>query len=105
METASGGTGFPNPSPLVDDAAWMVAIEADDADPIGDIAHLEHLLQSSSVAEGAMLFQTLHRLREALRNSPSDSIEVGKPHKHPLVNVVARCVVDGHVVRHGDAPL
>ena len=66
VEPAVGGNGFPNPSPVVDDAAWMVAIEADSNDPIGDIAHLEHLLQSSTVAEGAMLFQTLHRLREAL---------------------------------------
>ena len=79
METAGGGTGFPNPSPLVDDAAWMVAIEADDADPIGDIAHLEHLLQSSSVAEGAMLFQTLHRLREALATQVTKASDAHAP--------------------------
>ena len=65
-DSATGGSGIPNPSPLVDDAAWYVAITADNTDPIGDIAYLEHLLQSSTVAEGAMLFQTLHRLREAL---------------------------------------
>ena len=79
VETAGGGTGFPNPSPLVDDAAWMVAIEADDADPIGDIAHLEHLLQSSSVAEGAMLFQTLHRLREALATQVTKASDAHAP--------------------------
>ena len=66
VEHAVGGNGFPSPSPLVDDAAWMVAIEVENTDPIVDIALLEHLLQSSSVAEGAMLFRTLHRLREAL---------------------------------------
>ena len=33
VEPAVGGNGFPNPSPLEDDAAWMVAIEADDKRP------------------------------------------------------------------------
>ena len=79
VESATGGSGFPNPSPVVDDAAWMVAIEADDADPIGDIAHLEHLLQSSSVAEGAMLFQTLHRLREALATQVTKASDAHAP--------------------------
>ena len=50
-DSAAGGSGFPNPSPLVDDAAWCVAIEADSIDSIGDITPLEHLLSSSSVAE------------------------------------------------------
>ena len=59
-------SGRPTIPPLVDDAARSVAIEAENTDPIGDIAHLEHLLQTCSVAEGAMLFQTLHRLWEAL---------------------------------------
>ena len=47
VDSAAGGSGFPNPSPVVDDAAWLVAIESDSTDPIGDIAHLEHLLQTS----------------------------------------------------------
>ena len=77
---ADGGiSGFPNPSPLVDDAAWCVAIEADNTDQIGDIAHLEHLLQSSNVAEGAMLFQTLHRLREALATQVTKASDADAP--------------------------
>ena len=48
---AGGDNGFPNPSPVVDDAACCVAIEADSIDSIGDITPLEHLLSSSSVAE------------------------------------------------------
>lgn len=81
VETAAigGDGGFPNPSPLVDDAAWMVAIEADSNDPIGDIAHLEHLLQSSTMAEGAMLFQTLHRLREALATQVTKASDAHAP--------------------------
>ena len=79
VEPAVGGNGFPNPSPLEDDAAWMVAIEADDNDPIGDIAHLEHLLTTSKVAEGAMLFQTLHRLREALATQVKRSTDAHAP--------------------------
>ena len=78
-DSAAGGSGFPNPSPVVEDAAWMVAIEADNTDPIGDIAHLEHLLQSSSVAEGAMLFQTLHRLREALATQVTKASDAHSP--------------------------
>ena len=74
-----GSAGFPNPSPVVDDAAWMVAIEADNSDPIGDIAHLEHLWQSSTVAEGAMLFQTLHRLREALATQVTKASDAHAP--------------------------
>ena len=79
VDTAVGGNGFPNPSPVVDDAAWCVAIEADNTDPIGDIAHLEHLLQSSSVTEGAMLFQTLHRLREALATQVTKASDAQAP--------------------------
>ena len=79
VDNATGGSGFPNPSPLVDDAAWCVAIEADSTDPIGDIAHLEHLLQSSSVAEGGMLFQTLHRLREALATQVTKASDAQSP--------------------------
>ena len=79
VESAVGGNGFPNPSPLVDDAAWMVAIEADDNDPIGDIAHLEHLLTTSKQAEGAMLFMTLHRLREALATQVKRSTNAHAP--------------------------
>ena len=79
VETAGGGTGFPIPSTPVDDAAWMVAIEADSTDPIGDIAHLEHLLQSSNVAEGGMLFQTLHRLREALATQVTKASDAHAP--------------------------
>lgn len=71
--------GLPEPSPVAEDAAWMVAIEADSNDPIGDIAHLEHLLQSSNVAEGAMLFQTLHRLREALATQVTRSSDAHAP--------------------------
>ena len=71
--------GLPEPSPVIDDAAWMVAIEAESNDPIGDIAHLEHLLQSSSVAEGAMLFQTLHRLSEALATQVTRSSDAHAP--------------------------
>ena len=74
-----GDGGFPNPSPLVDDAAWCVAIEANNADPIDDTAHLEHLLQTSSVAEGAMLFQTLHRLREALATQMTKASDAHTP--------------------------
>ena len=79
VEPAVGGNGFPNPSPLVDDAAWMVAIEADDNDPDGGIAHLEHLLTTSKVAEGAMLFQTLHRLREALATQVTKASDAHTP--------------------------
>ena len=43
-ELAGEGTGFRNLSPVVDDAAWMVAIEGDDAVHIGGFAHLEQLL-------------------------------------------------------------
>ena len=80
VESAADGgiSSFPLPSTPVDDSAWCVAIEADQPEPIGDIAHLEHLLQTNQQAEGAMLFQTLHRLREALatqvtRSSNSDT--------------------------------
>ena len=82
VESAVGGNGFPNPSPVVDDAAWMVAIEAGDDDidePIGDIAHLKHLLKSGSMAEGAMLFQTLHRLREALATQVTKASDAQSP--------------------------
>ena len=72
-------SGLPAPSPVADEAAWMVAIEADSNDPIGDIAHLEHLLQSSSGAEGAMLFQTLHRLREALATQVTKASDAHAP--------------------------
>ena len=48
-------------------------------DPIGDIAHLEHLLTTSKVAEGAMLFQTLHRLREALATQVKRSTDAHAP--------------------------
>ena len=78
-DSAAEGSGFPNPSPLVDDAAWCVAIEADNTDPIGDITHLEDLLQTSTVAEGAMLFQTLHRLREALATKVSKASDADAP--------------------------
>ncbi len=76
---ADGGvSGFPLPSKPVDDSAWCSVIEADQPEPVGDIAHLEHLLQTNKQAEGAMLFMTLHRLREALatqvtRSSDSDT--------------------------------
>ena len=78
-DSAAGDSGFPNPSPLVDDAAWCVALEADNTDPIGDIAHLEDLLQTSTVAEGAMLFQTLHRLREALATQVTKASDADAP--------------------------
>ena len=63
---------------MKDDSAWCVAIEAEQSESVGDIAHLEYLLQNNRTAEGAMLFQTLPRLREALatqvtRSSDSDT--------------------------------
>ena len=61
-----GDGGFSLPSKPVDDSAWCAVIEADQPEPVGDIRHLEHLLQTNKQAEGAALFQTLHRLREAL---------------------------------------
>ena len=81
VDTAADGgiSSFPNPSPIAEDAAWLAAIEADSTDPIGDIAHLEHLLTSSTVAEGAMLFQTLHRLREALATQVKRSTDAQAP--------------------------
>lgn len=79
VEPAVGGNGFPNPSPLVDEAAWMVAIEADDNDPVGDIAHLEFLIQNNRAAEGAMRFQTLSRLREVLATQITRSSSADTP--------------------------
>ena len=81
VDTAADGgiSSFPNPSPIAEDAAWLAAIEADSTDPIGDIAHLELLLTSSTVAEGAMLFQTLHRLREALATQVKRSTDAQAP--------------------------
>ena len=61
-----GDGGFPLPSKPAEDSAWCAVIEADQPEPVGDIRHLEHLLQTNQQAEGAMLFQTLTRLREAL---------------------------------------
>ena len=61
-----GNSGFSLPFTPVDDSPLCVAIEADQSEPVGDIAHLEHLLQTNQQAEGVMLFQTLHLLREAL---------------------------------------
>ena len=63
---------------MKDDSAWCVAIEAEQSESVGDIAHLEYLLQNNRTAEGAMLFQTLPRLREVLatqvaRSSDSDT--------------------------------
>ncbi len=55
-----------HPSKPAEDSAWCTVIEADQPEPVGDIRHLEHLLQTNRQAEGAMLFQTLTRLREAL---------------------------------------
>ena len=77
---ADGGiSGFPIPSTPVDDSAWCTVIEADQPDAIGDIAHLEHLLQTNKQAEGAMLFQTLHRLREALATQVKRSSDADTP--------------------------
>ena len=63
---------------MKDDSAWCVAIEAEQSESVGDIAHLGYLLQNNRTAEGAMLFQTLPRLREVLatqvaRSSDSDT--------------------------------
>ena len=76
--TAIGGDGFSLPSAPVEDSAWCTVIEAEHPETVGDIAHVEHLLQTNQQAEGAMLFQTLTRLREALatqvtRSSDSDT--------------------------------
>ena len=79
VEITAPPSGFSNPSAIAEDSAWLTAIEADSTDPIGDIAHLEHLLQSSSVAEGAMLFQTLHRLREALATQVTKASDAHTP--------------------------
>ena len=77
---ADGGiSGFPIPSTPVDDSAWCTVIEADQPDAVGDIAHLEHLLQTNKQAEGAMLFQTLHRLREALVTQVKRSSDADTP--------------------------
>lgn len=76
---ADGGiSGFSLPSTPVEDSAWCTVIEAEHPETVGDIAHVEHLLQTNQQAEGAMLFQTLTRLREALatqvtRSSDSDT--------------------------------
>lgn len=56
----------------------LPAIEADQPEPIDGIAHLDNLLQTNKQAEGAMLFQTMTRLREALaiqvkRSSDADT--------------------------------
>ena len=59
--------------------ASAVAIEADQPEPVDDIAHLEHLLQTNKHAEGAMLFQTLHRLREALATQVKRSSDADIP--------------------------
>ena len=74
-----GVSSFPLPSTPVDDSAWCVAIEEDQPDPVGDIAHLEHLLQTNKHAEGAMSFQTLHRLREALATQVTRSSDSETP--------------------------
>ena len=81
VESAADGgvSSFPLPSTPIDDSAWCVAIEADQPEPIGDIAHLEHLLQTNKQAEGAMLFQTLHRLREALATQVKRSSDADTP--------------------------
>lgn len=79
IEPAIGGNGFSLPSTPIDDSAWCVAIEADQPEPVGDIAHLEHLLQTNKQAEGAMLFQTLHRLREALATQVKRSSDADTP--------------------------
>ena len=77
---ADGGiSGFPIPSTPVDDSAWCTVIEADQPEAVGDIAHLEHLLQTNKQAEGAMLFQTLHRLREALATQVKRSSDADTP--------------------------
>ena len=75
---AGGCDGFSNPSPS-DDSAWLVAIEGDPSEPVGDIAHLEHLLTNGKLAEAAMLYQTLGRLREALATSVTKGSLVDSP--------------------------
>ena len=37
---------------MKDDSAWCVAIEAEQSESVGDIAHLEYLLQNNRTAEG-----------------------------------------------------
>ena len=62
-ETAADGgiSGFSLPSTPVEDSAWCTVIEAEQPETVGDIAHLEHLLQTNQQAEGAMLFpMSLH---------------------------------------------
>ena len=75
---ADGGiSGFPKqPAEMKDDSAWCVAIEAEQSESVGDIAHLEYLLQNNRTAEGAMLFQTLPRLREALATQVTRRIDI-----------------------------
>ena len=78
---ADGGvSGFPNePVGMTEDSAWSVAIEAEHTEPVGDIAHLEFLLKNNKTAEGAMLFQTLTRLREALATQVKRSSDADTP--------------------------
>ena len=82
VESAADGgiSGFSNqPAVMKDDSAWCVAIEAEQPDPVGDIGHLEFLLKNNRTAEGAMLFQTLHRLREALATQVTRSSDSETP--------------------------
>ena len=80
VTAAVGGcSGFSLPTTPVDDSAWCSVIEADQPEPVGDIAHLEHLLQTNKQAEGAMLFMTLHRLREALATQVKRSSDADTP--------------------------
>lgn len=81
QSAADGGiSGFPNqPVAMEDDSAWCVAIEAEQSEPVGDIAHLEFLLKNNKTAEGAMLFQTLTRLREALATQVTRSSDAESP--------------------------
>ena len=64
---------------MKDDLAWRVAIEAEQPETVGDIGHLEFLLKNNRTAEGAMLFQTLTRLREALATQVTRSSDSETP--------------------------
>ena len=80
QSTDQGISSFSNqPAEMKDDSAWCVAIEAEQPEPVGDIGHLEFLLKNNRTAEGAMLFQTLHRLREALATQVTRSSDSETP--------------------------
>jgi hypothetical protein len=59
---AGGCSGFPLPSKPDDDSAWCAVIEADLPEPVGDIRHLQHLLQTNQQAEGAALLTYIVRI-------------------------------------------